>query len=102
LNNDCKDTDILEDISKKIDVLAVKLEKSKIDEYMNYLENPKKLILPNFLAGVARGFGMLIGFALLGAFAIYILQRIVELNLPGIGKFISDIVDIVQQNLKNR
>ena len=39
------------------------------------------------------------GFTLLAAVIIYILQGVVKLNLPIIGKFISDIVNIVNNNL---
>ena len=53
----------------------------------------------NFLGGISRGFGTAIGFTLLGALAIYFLQRIVILRLPIIGTFIADIIKIVQKQL---
>ena len=48
---------------------------------------------------MARGFGMAVGFTLLGAMLIYILQKIMILRLPLIGEFIAEIVNIVQQRL---
>jgi hypothetical protein len=54
----------------------------------------------NFISGIGRGFGIAIGFTLLGAVAILVLQRLVLLNLPGIGDFITEIVRIVQGNLQ--
>jgi hypothetical protein len=71
----------------------------KLAEYVNLLENPKRLLYINFIAGVARGLGVAVGFAILGAIIIYVLQRVVALNLPIIGKFIAEIVTIVQTNL---
>jgi hypothetical protein len=75
------------------------MEKMKLAEYVNLLENPRRLLYINFIAGVARGLGIAVGFAILGAVIIYVLQRIVALNLPVIGKFIAEIVTIVQTNL---
>ena len=40
------------------------------------------------------GFG--IGVTIVTAVIIYLLQRLVRLNLPGIGRFITDIVEIVE------
>jgi hypothetical protein len=76
------------------------MEKARIKDYICYLENPKKLLWSNFLAGLARGFGASIGFTLLAAIIVYLLQSVVRLNLPVIGKFISEIVNIVENNLR--
>lgn len=86
-------------LSDKLDKLALDMEKSRIRDYICYLENPRKLIWPNFLAGLARGFGASIGFTLLAAFVLYLLQKAVRWNLPVIGEFISEIVSIVENNL---
>ena len=88
-------------LEKRLDRIASGMERSKLNEYVHYLEHPKKLFFANFLAGIARGFGASIGFTLLAAVIIYILRGIVEWNLPVIGEFISDIVSIVNNNLQN-
>jgi len=87
-------------INRKLDKIALNMEKFKMVDYVNYLENPRKILLSNFIGGLARGFGMAIGFTILGAIAIYFLRKIVLWNLPVIGKFITDIVNIVQENLQ--
>ena len=74
-------------LAKKLDRIALSMERAKLNEYVNYLDNPKKMFFANFIAGLARGFGASIG--------------VVKLNLPIIGEFISDIVNIVNSNLKN-
>ena len=61
----------------KIEELSSKLEKMGIAEYVNLMEDPKKILYRNFLVGIARGTGTAIGFTLLGAIAIYILQKLV-------------------------
>lgn len=91
--------DFNKEIENKIQELAINLEKSKIHEYMDYIENKKRLLYVNFISGLARGFGMAIGFTFLGAIAIYFLQKVITLNIPLIGDFIADVVKIVQENL---
>lgn len=91
----------IEYVSKQLDNISLMMEKFKLVDYVYFLEHPRKMFFANFLGGLARGFGAAIGFTLLGALAFYILKEVVQWNLPLIGKFISDIVDIVQNNLKN-
>ncbi len=90
------------ELSQKIDELSIRIEKLNLAEYLEILRNPKRLLYVNFLGGIARGFGTAIGFTLLGAFVIYILQRMVILKLPIIGTFIADIIKIVQKQLSIR
>lgn len=87
----------LNKLSKKIDKLAKKLEAKAILEYVELNFDTKKLIWKNFVSGISKGIGIAIGFTMLGAFAIYLLRKIVMLNLPVIGAFIKDIMDIVEQ-----
>ncbi|GAB6274826.1 MAG: hypothetical protein STSR0004_16910 [Peptococcaceae bacterium] len=94
-----KENHWLKMLSHQISELALNMEKMKLAEYVNLLENPRRLLYINFIAGVARGLGIAVGFAILGAVIIYVLQRMVALNLPIIGKFIAEIVTIVQTNL---
>lgn len=90
---------LLESVSKKLDRISLEMEKFKFVDYVYYLENPKKMLFANFLSGLARGFGAAIGFTILGAVVLYILQAIVMWKLPIIGKIITDIVNLVQDNL---
>ena len=87
-------------INKKIDQIALNMEKFKLVDYVYYLENPRKMLYANFIGGLARGFGAAIGFTLLGAVAVYILQAVVRMNIPLIGEFISEIINIVQDNMQ--
>jgi len=87
-------------INKKIDQISLNMEKFKLVDYVYYLKNPRKMLYANFIGGLARGFGIAIGFTLLGAIAIYLLQIVVRWNLPLIGKFISEIIYIVQDSIQ--
>lgn len=90
---------VLKAINKKLDKISLNMEKFKLVDYVYYLENPRKMLFANFIGGLARGFGIAIGFTLLGAVVIYLLQAVVKWKLPLIGEFISDIVRIVQDNM---
>ncbi|WP_027627825.1 DUF5665 domain-containing protein [Ruminiclostridium cellobioparum] len=92
---------LLDSLNKKIDEMSLKMEKMKFVDYVYFLEHPRKMLWANFISGMARGFGIAIGFTLLGAVAIYILNKIVQYNLPYIGEFISEIVKIVQSSMRN-
>lgn len=75
------------------------MERMRLAEYIEMLENPTRLLYINFLIGLARGFGTAIGFTVLAALVIYFLQKIILLNIPVIGEFIAEIVNIVQTQL---
>ncbi len=88
-----------ERIEKKVDELSENMERNKIREYVDLMNNKKRLLFINFIIGLARGFGMAVGFTILGALAIYILRMIIDLNLPLIGDLIAELVKIVQESL---
>jgi hypothetical protein len=76
----------------RLEEFSLKMEESKIAEYMTYLANPRRMIRVNLLMGMARGFGFAVGFGILSALAIYILQWVIRLNLPLISNFLIDIL----------
>lgn len=90
----------LEDaLVQKLEQVNFTLSKNNVLDLAELLGNPKKLILRNFTAGIAKGIGIGIGFTILSAILVYILQKIVTLNIPVIGDYISDIVKIVETKL---
>ena len=86
----------------KIEELSLNLELMKLVEYVELLNNPKRLLFINFISGLARGFGIAVGFTILGAIVLYIMQRIVVLNLPVVSDFIATIVRLVQLQLEGK
>ena len=86
------------ELINKIDKINYILSKNEILDLMELLGNSKKFLFRNFLSGIIKGIGTGIGFTILTAIIIIILQRIVTLNIPVIGKYISDIVEIVKSN----
>lgn len=83
-------------LNNNIERLLNFFEKKNIERLVDILSSKKEMIKRNFIAGIFRGMGFGIGVTLITAIIIYFLQKLVRLNLPGIGKFISDIVEIVE------
>lgn len=88
----------LEKLMKNIDNLNFVLTKNNLIDLAELLGNRKEMLIRNLLAGIAKGIGIGIGFTILTAIVVIILQKIVTLNIPVIGDYISDIVDIVENN----
>lgn len=83
-------------IHGQLEKLVHHLESLRIAEYMDLLERPVKLILINFIAGIARGLGIAIGATVIFAVLLNFLHQLILLNIPGIGGFIAEIVHIVE------
>lgn len=87
-----------EKLQNSIDNLIRIFQRSNIEEWSYLLGNRKEIIKRNFIAGIARGVGIGIGVTIITAILIIMLQKIVTLNIPIIGEYISDIIDIVQKS----
>jgi hypothetical protein len=86
----------------RLDQLIESFGKGGIAEYVALYNKPGKLLWLNFVAGLARGFGMAVGFTLIGAAFLIFLGRIAALNLPVIGEFVADVARMVQSELRIR
>ncbi|MCL1975475.1 MAG: DUF5665 domain-containing protein [Firmicutes bacterium] len=78
------------------------LTRLNLVEYIKLTQKPTRMLRINFISGVARGFGMAVGFTLLGAFGIYVLNKLQVLNLPVIGDFIAKVWEYVEMARKMR
>ena len=85
-------------VVKEIVKLNKNLERTRIYEIAEILDSKSKMFFRSVLSGIGKGIGTGIGFYLITAVLIWLLQYIVRLNIPVIGKYISDIVDIVELN----
>lgn len=83
--------------------LAEAMEKSRVLENLEMILDRRRLLWSNFLAGLARGLGFGVGLTVLAAVAIYflvvLLKSLVSLNIPLIGTYIADLVEIVQEQI---
>ena len=81
---------------ENLEQLNFVLTKNNILDLAELLGNKKQLLIRNLMTGVAKGIGIGIGFTILTAILLIILQKIVTLNIPVIGEYITDIVEIVE------
>lgn len=88
----------IEKLNENLDKINYILSKNNVIELVELLGNSKKLIWRNFMAGISKGIGIGLGVTILSAVLIYLLQKIVRLNIPVIGEYISDIAQIVENS----
>lgn len=101
-DSDEKDNRLVKELSDRVEKLAANIEKAKLADYVQLLEHPRKLLWNHFIGGIARGFGITIGFTVLTSTMIYLLRALGALQLPIVGDYIADIVEHVQASLSNR
>jgi len=93
------DRGIVDEIHETVKTIAANIERVQISDYVNLLNRPWKIIATNLLAGIARGVGIAIGFTIFTSLIVYLLQLLGALDLPIIGKYIAELVRIVQLQL---
>ncbi len=85
-------------LNSSINKLSETLEKGNLEDLTYILGSKKEIIKRNFLAGIFRGVGIGMGVTIITAVLILILNKIVALNIPLIGKYVTDIVEIVEKS----
>lgn len=92
-------SDVATRLEEPLRILAAHLERGNFAEYVSLITRPSRLLWINFLGGLSRGVGIGVGFTVIGAFLVYVLQALAVYNLPVIGGFIADLVRIVRAQL---
>ncbi|GLG01092.1 hypothetical protein Alches_11310 [Alicyclobacillus hesperidum subsp. aegles] len=82
--------------------LAEYLEGVNFAAYVDLIQTPWRLALLNLIGGIFRGLGIGLGFTIIAGTIVMLLQQLEVLNIPVIGKFIADLVAIVQAQLHTR
>lgn len=85
--------------SELIQRLTDTLERMQLDEYLEYVSNRRRMILSNLLYGMVRGLGFTLGFTVLGALVIVILQHLVLDNIPMIGGFFAEVIHAIEARM---
>ena len=85
-------------LNASIQKLSKTLQEWNISDFTYILGSKKEIIRRNLLAGVFRGVGIGIGVTIITAILVVILKKIVTLNIPVIGEYIADIVEIVERS----
>lgn len=77
----------------RIGVLADTLERMRLDEYLDFVSDRKRMFFYAFMGGLLRGVGFMFGFSIIGAIVITFLRSIVIENIPGIGSFLAEVMN---------
>lgn len=96
MHNDTIKEKIEEKLIVELNNLNFILNKKNVLDLAELMGNTKKFLFRNFTSGIIKGIGFGIGFSIITALIIYLLQKIIKLNIPVISEYISDIVAIVQ------
>jgi hypothetical protein len=83
----------------RLERFAREMERIRFSEYITFMNDPKRIIFTNLLAGLARGFGMAVGFSVLAAAFVLFLRRLVLLNLPWINEFLTNLLEMTNGNI---
>jgi hypothetical protein len=76
--------------------IAERLDASRIAEYVELMNKPRKLIWTSFIAGIARGLGAAVGATVVFALVLEVLRRLIVVNVLGIGDFIVSILKVIE------
>ena len=87
-------------LAKRMEEHLRVLEQLQLTEYLRYVQDTRRLMRTQFVSGLFRGMGMAVGFTILGAVLVVLLQALAQRNLPVIGDFLAQIVAIVQSRLE--
>jgi len=85
-------------INRTVDRVNSKLLKNNLIDISEVLGSRYELLKRNLIAGIFKGVGIGIGVTIVTSVIVIMLQKIVKLNIPIIGEYVSDIVEIVEKN----
>jgi hypothetical protein len=69
-------------IDRRLNAIQKQLTANRNEDYLHVKNNLFNILWTNFVIGLARGFGMAVGFTILGAIVLIMLKQIVAMNLP--------------------
>ena len=88
---------LVKSLNESLTKLNNNLNKYNMHELIYILGSKKEILTRNIIAGLARGVGIGIGVTIITAIIVYLLQKVVKLNIPIISEYIIDIINIVEQ-----
>ena len=87
-------------LDERMERFLAAAERMRLADYIAYESDRRRRLYDAFWQGVARGLGIMVGFSVLGAVVMFILQDLAKRNLPGISNFVAQVVALVQLRLQ--
>ena len=84
---------------ERIERLLGALERMRLEEYVEYVSNRRRLVWQNILYGLCRGLGFTLGFSVLGALLAVLLRSLVVDNIPLIGGFLAEVIRAIEARM---
>lgn len=85
----------IEKVNERITFIEKMMNAYNLRDVLMSINNPRRLLWLNFIAGVARGLGLTVGTAIVLAVLFFILQNFV--SLPFIGEHIAELIKIIDE-----
>jgi Domain of unknown function (DUF5665) len=89
-------------ITREVDRITKIVERMNLGDYVGLLQRPGRLLWLNFVAGLARGLGTILGATLLVSLIVAIAHQIIATNLPGVSQFFENLVRLLQNSGKGQ
>ncbi len=86
-------------IDKKLDEFIRAAQRMHLEEYVRFQSDRRARMKDAFYQGIFRGLGAMVGFSIIGALLLYILQVVIKDNLPYISDFIVRLLSMVEGQL---
>ncbi len=84
-----------QDTQKEVKEVVKILRQTGFKEFVVYLNSPWRIVWSNFLGGIFRGLGIIIGMTVVFAILIWALGKIVD--FPLIGEYFLDLKNLLEQ-----
>lgn len=86
--------------ARKLERWLESLERLRLADYVRYVDDRKRMLWSSFWGGVARGVGMAVGFSILGAVLVWILQSLARRNLPWLWELFAGLAGMGEKGLQ--
>ena len=86
-------------LNERVERLIDAAERMRLGEYVRFQSDRKARLRDAFLEGVLRGLGFMVGFSMVGALVVYLLQALVRANIPLIGDYLAKVIMLVESRI---
>lgn len=83
----------------RLERLIRALERLRLEEYVQYAADRRRMAWNSLLWGVCRGLGFTLGFSVLGALAAVLLRNAMVDNIPLIGGFLAELIRAIEARM---
>lgn len=83
-----------EQLAEDVDALVSVLREQKFHEFVRHLRSPWRIMWTNFLAGIFRGLGVLVGMTMVVGLLVWLITQLID--FPLIGQYFEILLNWIQ------